>query len=265
MSGQLSTLSMKPPTQRDQLPAASVDPWREATESQRTVALKRERFLQPILKMIGTQVTTSVAVRNVLTHIECEHYPPGYLDLAKELARGKKVLPSRATVFNWLKGYSENGREGLLPSYTGRVRKEYGWEAQAIRLYNIPSKPAYADVAKVLREQYGEETATDSRVTRYLKNLPATLNSNSPHRLGRHHFDQNRRSFKSRDRESLLVGEMYEGDGHTVDAYIAHPNTGLPFRPELTAWMDIRSRYIVGWFFPTQKALLAHCMRCLMH
>lgn len=229
--------------------AVSVSPWEAATEVQQHVALKRERFLQPLLELIVHGVSASNAVRNVIAQINAGNYPESFLSLARELATKNKAMPSRATIFNWLKSYQSTGKQGLLPSHTGRVRQDRGWEHLAIQGYNIPSKPSYSDVAKTLRECHGFTDASDSLVRRYLKSLPARLNSNSPARLGSHYHALNRKAYKMRDRASLLVGEMYEGDGHTVDAYIAHPATGTPYRPELTLWLDIRSRFVVGWYF----------------
>ncbi len=237
--------------------ATTSSPWDAATESQQHTALKRERFLQPVLDLIGQSVSATTAVRNLIAHIDADDYPPAFTALAKELANKNKSMPSRATIFNWLKAYQSTGKQGLLPSHTGRVRQDYGWEHLAIKMYNIPSKPSYSDVAKTLRECHNFNNASDSLVRRYLKSLPARLNSNSPARLGQHFHALNRKSYKMRDRESLHVGDMYEGDGHTVDVYIAHPSTGTPYRPELTLWIDIRSRFVVGWYFSDAESSLS--------
>lgn len=54
--------------------------------------------------------------------------------------------------------------------------------------------------------------------------------------------------FIQRTTEDLPVGLLYQGDGHCIDVYCKHPVTGKLYRPELTVFMDIRSRRIVGWF-----------------
>lgn len=235
-------------------PAAS-DPWREASAEKREQALMREQFLQPVLDHVNQGVSQNVAIRNVLQHIESGTYPEQYLLCAKGLARKNKLAPSRSVICDWLKQFQAHGRVGLIDKQKGRVRKDYGWEATAIRLYNIPSKPSYAAVAEKLREEYQFETATDSAVRRYLKSMPSTLNESSPQRLGQKYHRLNRGRYVERDTSVLLVGEVYEGDGHTVDAYCAHPNTGKPYRPELTIWIDIRSHYVVGWYLsPAESA-----------
>ncbi len=190
------------------------------------------------------------------------------------VVRGKKkhICPDRATLYRWLKDYGryqEGNTLALTKQYKGRQRKTYGWELKAIELYNMPTKPGYADVAFWLRTDYGFDSATKKRVTSFLKTLPATLGKQSPERMGKHFYRQNLAPHKIRDLANVPVGFCYEGDGHTVDVYVAHPNTGNLFRPELTIWIDVKSRYVVGWYlcfdesaidtlFALSEAILSH-------
>ena len=121
-------------------------------------------------------------------------------------------------------------------------------------------------MASKLRQE-GHATATDSRVERYLKALPATLGKYSPARVGPHLHKLTRRTYQRRSLDEVLVGEIYAGDGHTVDCYVAHPNTGKPYRPELTVFIDIKSSYVVGWYMSEAESAhstlfaLSHAMR----
>ena len=148
------------------------------------------------------------------------------------------------------------GRLALAPQHTGRVRQAYGWEVRAVALYNVPSKPGFADVAWQLRGE-GQTSATTDRVMRYLKALPATLGDKSPARIGKHLHRLTRQKYQRRSTDELLVGEVYAGDGHTADCYVAHPNTGKPFRPELTAFIDIKARYLAGWYFTESESAVS--------
>ena len=65
---------------------------------------------------------------------------------------------------------------------------------------------------------------------------------------GQHYYRQNLTPYVVRDTSALPVGFIYEGDGHTCDVHIAHPQTGKATRPELTVWLDVRSHYCVGWW-----------------
>ncbi len=158
--------------------------------------------------------------------------------------------PDRATFYRWDGEYTRylNGDATAgAPKHKGGQRKAYGWEARALALYHIPSKPEPGGVADKLREE-GWESATNDRVLRFLKSMPATLGPNSKYRVGKHYFRQNLGRYVSRDTSCLEVGEVYSMDGHTVDVYMAHPFSGGIWRPELTVVMDIRSRFLPGWY-----------------
>jgi putative transposase len=157
------------------------------------------------------------------------------------------VVASEPTLRRALRQAREGGRNALLPGHTGRVRQDYGWEIRALAMWQAPSKPTAAGVARKLRHE-GHDTATESRVLRFFKSMPETLGKNSPHRIGKHLHKLRRQKFQRRSLAEVLVGEIYAGDGHTVDVYVAHPNTGGLFRAELTVFIDIKSRYIVGWY-----------------
>jgi len=125
-------------------------------------------------------------------------------------------------------------------------------------------------VASRLIEE-GFEDVSESRVARYLKAMPATLGKFSPARIGPHLHKLKRQKFQRRSLDEVLVGEIYAGDGHTCDCYVGHPNTGKPFRPELTAFIDIKSGYVPGiWFTESESAVstlfaLSHAMRTQDH
>lgn len=176
--------------------------------------------------------------------------------------RGKKVhvCPNQATVYRWfekLSKFNNGNTTALVRGYKGRQRKMYGWEHKAIELFNSPSKPGYADVAYWLRTEHGYESATKSRVHRYLKTMPETLGQKSPDRMGKTFYQHNLKPHKIRDNDVLPVGYGYEGDGHTVDAYVAHPATGNLYRPELTIWIDVRSRKVTGWYLSDSESAIS--------
>lgn len=178
------------------------------------------------------------------------------------VVRKKKasVCPDKATLYRWLTNfdkYQGGHAHALTKQYHGRPRTLYGWEHKAIELFNLPSKPEYATVAFWLRTDHGYASATKERVTRYLQSMPATLGKQSPQRMGKTFYKHNLAPHKIRDNEDLPVGFGYEGDGHRVDVYVAHPSTGHLYRPELTIWIDIRSRLVVGWYLADDEAAIS--------
>ena len=55
------------------------------------------------------------------------------------------------------------------------------------------------------------------------------------------------KAFTRRDTGDLWPTAVYSSDGHTFKATVEHPFHGQPFRPEVTAVIDIFTRYITGW------------------
>lgn len=169
------------------------------------------------------------------------------------LAGSAEDMPSAATLQRWIKDYASSGIVGLAPKYQGRQRKECGWEARALQLYNQPTRPAYATVAYWLREE-GYADAAEHLVRRYLKAAPSNATETGKKRLGAHYYAQNIKPHVVRDNTVLPVGFVYEGDGHCCDVYVAHPATGRAFRPELTTWLDVRSGYVVAWWMSESES-----------
>jgi len=254
--------------QMSDLPAAlNPDPWESASEAARSVAGFREALVSPLADLVNNGASINNAVRLLKTQLD-----NGMADLrTQHIARvlGSKGL-SEPNLKRWLSAYIKGDKAALLPKYTGRVRQDYGWEARAVELYQKPGKPGYADVASKLIEE-GFDEVTESRVKRYLKALPATIGKFSPARVGPHLHKLTRQRFQRRNLDEVLVGEIYAGDGHTADCYVAHPNTGKPFRPELTVWIDIKSRYITGWWLSESESTvstlfaLSHAMQTHNH
>ena len=244
------------------LPAAlNPDPWACASEQQRRVASTREQLLSPLADLVTQGASINHAATLLATQLAS-----GVADMrSKHLAAmlgGDEAL-SFPTLKRWLSAYIKGGKEALLPRHTGRVRKGYGWEARAVELYNQPSKPGFADVASRLIEE-GHAEVSPSRVKYYLKALPATLGEFSPARIGQHLHKLRRQKYTRRSLDEVLVGEIYAGDGHTADCYVAHPNTGKPFRPELTMFIDIKSSYIAGWWMSEAESTVS-TMYALSH
>lgn len=244
--GALHKLIPRDVLQMSDVPAAlGADAWAGATARQRGVAELRAEIVRPLAELVEQGASITSAARMLVAREAAGALDPSCAHALQQLGAEGKSVP---TLKRWISAYRRCGRAGLIPRHTGRVRGDYGWELRAIALYNIPGKPGFADVAFNLRKE-GFESATESRVKRYLKALPATLGDKSPYRVGPHLHRLRRQKFQRRHTEDLLVGEIYAGDGHTIDCYLANPNTGNPYRPEMTVYIDIASRYIVGWFF----------------
>ncbi|WP_310627065.1 Mu transposase C-terminal domain-containing protein [Limnohabitans sp.] len=254
-------------TSMSDVPALLNDEWQSASDDARRVAGLREALLSPLAELVKGGASINRAVGLLVAQVNGGTADTRVRQLVGLLGADSVSAP---TLKRWLSGYIKRGKNALLPRHTGRVRQDYGWEARAVALYNIPGKPGYADVASRLIQE-GFEDVTESRVARYLKALPATLGKHSPARIGKHLHRLTRKKFQRRTLDEVLVGEIYAGDGHTADCYVGHPNTGKPYRPELTVFIDIKSSYIAGWWMSESESTvstmfaLSHAMRMFNH
>ena len=251
------------------LPAAlnNDDAWLCASDAQRRLADAMETLIKPLAALVESGVSLNHASALFVAKSQAGTLDTREKHIASLLGWDTVSVP---TIKRALSSYRKLGKAGLLPAHKGRVRQPYGWEVRAVALYNLPGKPGFADVASRLVEE-GFDDVSESRVARYLKAMPATLGKFSPARVGPHLHRLKRQKFQRRSLDEVLVGEIYAGDGHTCDCYVGHPNTGKPFRPELTAFIDIKSGYIAGvWFTESESAVstlfaLSHSMRLHNH
>lgn len=166
--------------------------------------------------------------------------------LAIQYGKGGKPV-SKAQIARWVDTYQRKGMEGLIDNRQGKKRNEYGWELRAMQLYARPQKPSISMVTDALTRE-GFDGVTYSRVDRYIKGLPTDLTNYSTGRLGAKEARLNHRTYTHRTTEHLPVGHTYQLDGHTIDVYLAHPQTGKLWRPELTVVLDVASRFVVSWW-----------------
>ena len=221
--------------------------WAALPESKRLVAQEREIIVKAVIERMETRGEKSrFAIECLLAKIESGGANKSITETALRLGKKGKP-PVRSTLSRWLKLYKKGGAVMLAPGHKGGTRKDYGWELRAEHLYRLPSKPDIAAVEMWLRQEHFKGV-TYSRVHRYLKSLPAERGANGRGRLGPRLYDNTQKSFVRRNTAMLEVGSVYQGDGHTIDVYLQHPTGRKPWRAELTLWIDIRSRYVVGWY-----------------
>jgi len=232
--------------------AISVDEnaWDKLPQSKRKLARSREELIMPVIQSMKEGVSARVAIEHLLVSIETSNAPEKLMKLAIDLGRKNKA-PSMATIQRWIKDYKQYALVGLVSGHIGRQRKTYGWEARALYWYQQPSKLAVSTVAELLQQE-GVNDVTEDRVRRYINSLPFDVRMRR--RMGTKLFNDTQKPARIRDTECLPIGGIYQGDGHTIDAYLAHPITGNPWRPELTVWIDVRSRYLVGWYMSVAES-----------
>jgi transposase InsO family protein len=69
------------------------------------------------------------------------------------------------------------------------------------------------------------------------------------HREGKKAYEAKCAPYIQSDLNDVAAGQIWVGDHHQFDFWIRHKNSWL--RPWITAWMDMKSRCIVGWHLST--------------
>ncbi|WP_462155982.1 transposase [Pseudoalteromonas piscicida] len=212
--------------------------WSQASDSARKKAQARATIIKHLAAM---NCTFEAAFNQLTSSVKTGLITPAIHQAINAVGK----LPSRATLYNWHNAYKEYGMEGLLPNNKGRAAKQPNWAHRALELYHAVNSPSFAQVAdQLIKEGYKAE---DYQVRRFINGLPHELGPQSPYRIGNKLYREKHKDHLIRSTEHIPPGFLYNGDGHTLDVYLAHPSTGKPWRAELTAFQDVASRCIVGW------------------
>ena len=222
------------------------DPWREATERARQVALWRETVVLYLRQLTDAGVTQNNAIAALLERGQSGALIAHLANALQSVAKAGRQTPSRSVICQWCAAYKEGGVAALLPDHKGRVVEAAGWWGPAIEYFNAPSKPDMAAVHRRLTE-VDRFNVTYEQIRHYLTGIPAMLGKNSPARIGKNLYRLTQKAYIRRSTENAIAGDVYVADGYRADVYLAHPVTGDIWRPELTVAMDLRSRVIVGW------------------
>ena len=155
-----------------------------------------------------------------------------------------KATLGRASIFNWFAARAKEGVNGLAPGIERNADFDIpAWAPALIDLYRNPNKPALSTVLRDLAKS-GVTPPSYDQARRFLAKLsPVTLNKG---RLGPQAL-KSLKAFTRRDTSELWPTAVYSSDGHTFKATVEHPFHGQPFRPEITAVIDIATRYVTGW------------------
>lgn len=162
------------------------------------------------------------------------------LELARD-GRGRKGngLPSIRTLKRWLSAGD------LTPRVAQRDMSVPPWVKVFLERYQQPQKPsveaAYRDACNVWS---AAERPSIHQVRRFLAKLGTVTRERG--RMGPREL-KNIQPFVRRDFSLLEPNDIWTADGHTFAAEVQHPLHGRPFRPEITAILDIATRRCVGW------------------
>jgi len=164
-----------------------------------------------------------------------------------KLSGKAKATVSKRTIKNWFALKNKQGVRGLAPELSRTTDFSIpDWAWDLLELYRQPNKPSLLSCVEQLPEFLPPhiKAPTYDQARLFIKKLSPIAKNKG--RMGPQAL-KSMKAFTRRDVSELWPTAVYSADGHTFKATVEHPFNGQPFKPEITAVIDIYSRYVVGW------------------
>jgi transposase InsO family protein len=172
---------------------------------------------------------------------------------------------TRDSLYRWLRAYRMYGLMGLVDSRGSADISEpaFSQDAQTylLTMYLTPAKLSlkvcYQNLLHLNKKHnYGWQIPGLRSVYNWVEsNVPKPVRI--LHREGQKAYEAQCAPYVQTDLSDVPPGSIWVGDHHQLNFWIRHKNKWT--RPWLTAWMDMRSRCIVGWYLcpsPNQTTIM---------
>ncbi len=230
----------------------------EMTDAQRRVMHARLAICSMIDEMaISHGIGRGAAIAAFMASAAAGELPDSTMQTLRtaRARHGHGRLVDRATIYRWFRRRDAIGVAALAPSRRARQRHP-AWLPRLLTLYQSPSKPSVAQCIQQWRRRWPNDPPPPLRTAqRHIAQLPEEIRQYG--RMGRN-ARRAIQPFVRRTTDGLWPMDVVTVDGHLFKAYVRHPWTGRRFRPELTTYLDIATRRVVGfsaWLSESQYSI----------
>jgi putative transposase len=227
-------------------PVVKLPPSQDCTDRQRNVAGARAAILAEVHRLERAGGGRERAIQTIVRLANAGELPEHLqrlVPVANDKANEKRTL-SRRSLWRWL-ALEEAGR--LAPKATREKTFDVpAWGPWLLKFYRQPQKPSLtAALTELAIKAPAEiERPSDGQARRWLAKLGNVERIKG--RLGPREL-RTVLPFTRRTTDGLWPMDIVLPDGHCFDAEVRHPFHGQPFRPEMTTYVDIATRRVVGW------------------
>jgi hypothetical protein len=207
----------------------------QCTETERDIARNRQ-------KIIDAYDGSGLSVKQFIEFYNDNLILP---EVKERLGRWGHIGTTQVFYSNWLRRYQQFGLAGLAPQYQKRgpgARLSQEVKDLLEYLYLDTNQPGIADVVRHIQQVYKHTDVSEITARRYLMNIPKAVRT--VWRKGAAALDTVQPSIH-RDYTLYKPMEIIVGDYMTQDFMLRFQ--GKVCRGKVVAFMDMRTRAIVGW------------------
>ena len=180
--------------------------------------------------------------------------------------------PGKRCLYYWLARYRDEGLIGLVDGRGGGRFFEQIISAEAFELFKsmyltpqqLSVKTCYRNICYISRQQQKKWKIPHLRAMYRFAKDAIPMPVQVLHREGLAAYEAKCAPYVSTDPDSIEPGAVWVGDHSPFNCWIRH--RGRWVRPWITAWQDMRSRMIVGWYLsaaPNQTTILLAARRAI--
>ncbi|ORM61997.1 transposase [Pantoea rodasii] len=260
-------------------PALLANKLRELTSDQKKIADARMTLVREVLRLMQESKDGGLNMnrKQAVTHISVESKAgtlPEFVQKAADVANARKGSTRTgvgvSSLQHWFTDYdlAKTSGEKLAIMAPGQVRpkkvEQYSWMGHFLQYWRNPNQPSVTMAYEAFADDWRDEYAGNALMLAQLPLIDTVryaLNKipKAERMRGRVTGSawQSLMPFVRRDWSVIPVNGVWIGDGHGMKLEVLHPDTGKPFRPEITLIIDGRSRVIMGWSLAMSESQIA--------